>query len=116
MDKLRLNGIDVECILGDLPEERLQTQHVQVDVELELDLTEACESDRLEDTVDYAELAEEIREALQEAKCRLLEAAAGIAADICLDYPQVERAKVAVRKFAGIPGLGSAEAVVERTA
>ena len=26
MDVLKLNGIDVECILGDLPEERVKEQ------------------------------------------------------------------------------------------
>ena len=51
MDTLKLNGIEVECVLGDLPEERTREQRIQVDVSLEMDLESAGESDSIEDTV-----------------------------------------------------------------
>ena len=35
MDVLRLNAIEVDCILGDLPEERVTEQKVRVDVAME---------------------------------------------------------------------------------
>jgi dihydroneopterin aldolase len=114
MDLLELNGIDVECILGDLPEERVREQKIQVDVALALDLTAAGESDALEDTVDYAILVGNIREALEEARCRLLERAAECVADVCLADPLVERATVTVRKFASVPGLASASVTITR--
>ena len=116
MDVLRLNGIEVECILGDLPEERVREQTIHVDVALELDLAAAGSSDRLEDTIDYALLVGDIREALEDAKCRLLERAAEIVADVCLADPRVEKAAVAVRKFGSVPGLGSAEVRIARPA
>ena len=116
MDVLKLNGIEVECILGDLPEEREREQTVHVDVALELDLEAAGASDRLEDTVDYALLVGNIREALEDAECRLLERAAEIVADVCLSDPRVEKASVAVRKFGSVPGLGSAEVKIARPA
>ena len=54
MDTLKINGIEVECVLGDLPEERTREQKIQVDVSLELDLEAASASDSIDDTVDYA--------------------------------------------------------------
>ena len=54
MDQLKLNGIEVECIIGDQPEERESEQRLLVDVALDIDLADAAESDRLDDTVDYA--------------------------------------------------------------
>ena len=115
MDQLRLNGIEVECIIGDLPEERESEQKLLVDVALDIDLVDAAESDRLDDTVDYSILVGNIREALEDAKCRLLERAAGVVADVCLSDPRVERVTVGVRKFGSVSGLGSAEVKVTRS-
>ena len=115
MDQLKLNGIEVECILGDLPEERENEQRLLVDVALDIDLADAAESDLLEDTVDYALLVGNIREALEDAQCRLLERAAGVVADVCLSDPRVERVTVGVRKFGSVSGLGSAEVKVTRS-
>ena len=114
MDVLKLNAIEVECVIGDLPEERTADQKLLVDVALEMELADAAESDRLNDTVDYALLVGNIREVLEEAKCRLLERAAGLVADVCLDDPRVERVTVSVRKFGSVPGLGSAEVKLTR--
>ncbi len=116
MDVLRLNAIEVDCILGDLPEERVTEQKVRVDVAMEIDLQDAALSDSLDDTVDYAILVGDIREALEEAKCRLLERAADVVADVCLADPRVERVTVCVRKFGTVKGLGSAEVKIVRPA
>ena len=114
MDALKLNGIEVDCVLGDLPEERTREQRILVDVSLELDLDAAAETDSIEDTVDYALLVGNIREALEDAKCRLLERAASIVADVCLEDPLVERVAVTVRKFGSVPGLASAAVTLVR--
>ena len=115
MDQLKLNGIEVECIIGDQPEERENEQRLLVDVALDIDLADAAESDRLDDTVDYSLLVGNIREALEDAQCRLLERAAGVVADVCLSDPRVERVTVGVRKFGSVSGLGSAEVKVTRS-
>ena len=115
MDQLKLNGIEVECIIGDQPEERENEQRLLVDVALDIDLVDAAESDRLDDTVDYSILVGNIREALEDAQCRLLERAAGVVADVCLSDPRVERVTVGVRKFGSVSGLGSAEVRVTRS-
>ena len=86
-----------------------------MDVALDIDLEDAAESDRLDDTVDYSLLVGNIREALEDAQCRLLERAAGVVADVCLSDPRVERVTVGVRKFGSVSGLGSAEVKVTRS-
>ena len=114
MDTLKLNGIVVDCILGDLPEEREKKQQVMVDVELSLDMEDAVLSDCLDDTVDYVLLVGNIREALEEARCRLLERAADVVADVCLSDPRVEHVTVGIKKFGTVAGLGSAEVRITR--
>lgn len=114
-DVLKLNDIAVECILGDLPEERVREQRILVSAALAFDQQDAAASDRLGDTVDYALLVGSIREALEDARCRLLERAAEVVADVCLADPRVERVTVSVRKFGTVPGLASAEVQIERS-
>ena len=110
--KLELNGIDVECIIGERPDERTKTQRLRVDVVLTID-DKVAETDELADTVDYATLAEGIRAALIEAKCRMIERAAKVVCDLSLTDPKVSAAKVRVVKAGAIPHLESAAAVIE---
>ena len=112
--KLELNGIDVDCIIGERPDERTRTQRLRVDVALTIDDT-AAETDELADTVDYAALTEGIRAALVEAKCKMIERAAKIVCELCLKGVMVSAAKVRVTKSGAIEHLDSASAVIEAT-
>ena len=114
MDTLGLEGIEVPCIIGDLPEERLREQTLRVDATLELDLHAAVASDAICDTVDYAALAGRIRERVRDAKCRLIERAAELVAAECLADSRVERVTVTVRKSGCVPGLAAAAVSVTR--
>ena len=110
--KLELNGIDVDCIIGERPDERTRTQRLRVDVVLTID-DKAAETDELADMVDYAALTEEIRTALVEAKCKMIERAAKIVCDFCLKDAKVSAAKVRVTKSGVIEHLESAAAIIE---
>ena len=109
MIELSLNGVEVCCIIGELPQERTRAQRLVVDVVLEMDAP-AADTDELADTVDYAALAGEIRSALVAAKCRMIERAAKIAAEECLKNRRVDSATVTITKFGAVEGLRSASA------
>ena len=106
---LELNGLSVECVIGDRPSERTQPQRLLVDVRLEIDET-VSESDALEDTVDYAALTEKIREALAKSQCRMIERAAKVVWKICRAFPSVRHATAKVTKAGAVPHLASASA------
>ena len=108
--RLRLDGIDVDCVIGERPDERERLQRLRVDVELAVG-EKAAESDELADAVDYAALAESIRSALVDAKCRLIERAAKVVRDVCMADRRVTAARVAVTKAGVVPHLASATAV-----
>ena len=108
--KLKLNGIDVDCVIGERPDERTRTQRLHVDVVLAIG-DRAAGTDELCDTVDYAALAEKIRAALVAAKCRMIERAAKVVCDLCLADEKVSAAEVTVTKSGAIPHLESASAV-----
>lgn len=110
--RLELNGIDVDCIIGELPDERVRKQRLRVDVSLEI-ADAVADTDRLEDTVDYAATAERIRAALVAAECRMIERAAKVAAEACRADSKVKSVRAKVTKFGAIPHLESASAVWE---
>jgi len=107
--KLSLDGLEVCCVIGDLPEERTRAQRLLVDAVLEVDAA-AADTDELSDTVDYAALAAAIRSSLVDAKCRMIERAAKIAAEECLKDGRVFSATVTITKSGAVEGLRSASA------
>jgi dihydroneopterin aldolase len=108
---LELNSLSVDCVIGELPEERVKLQTLLLDVALEIP-DAASMSDELADTVDYAALAGNIRAALVAAKCRMIERAAKVAADVCMAEGKVFSARVKVTKSGAVEGLASASATV----
>jgi dihydroneopterin aldolase len=77
----------------------------EVDCELQVDLRDAAETDRLADTVNYAEVYRVVEEVMNTRRYSLIES---IAADICkrlMDMDKVKRTVVRVRKkIPPIPG------------
>ena len=112
--KLKLNGIGVDCVIGERPDERTRLQHLRVDVELRIG-DAVAESDELADTVDYAALTERIRGTLVEAKCCMIERAAKLVCAACMADGRVLSVRASVTKSGAIENLESAEAVYEQS-
>jgi len=106
--QLKLIGLEVACVIGERPDERTRLQTLRLDLVLQI-ADRAAETDELADTVDYAALAERVRGALVEAKCRMIERAARLAYEVCRATPGVTDATVSVRKSGSVPGLVCAE-------
>ena len=106
---LDLDGIDVDCIIGDRADERERAQRLTVDVRIEIG-DGAAESDELRDTVDYAELTARVRAALVAAKCKMIERAAKVVCDLCLADAKVRAATVRITKSGSVAHLASASA------
>ena len=105
--KLKLNGLAVDCVIGERPDERERLQRLCVDVELAIP-DRAAETDELADTVDYA--------ALVAAKCRMIERAAKVVCDVCCAETPVASATATVTKAGAVPGLASASATYAKEA
>jgi dihydroneopterin aldolase len=100
---------------GAREEERAAGQAFLYDVRLEV--SDAALSDRLEDTVDYVQVAEMVRDVSEASRFNLLEALAAAVADAIAERFPVERVRVRVRKREVEPaGLAAAwtSATVER--
>jgi dihydroneopterin aldolase len=110
---VELEGLEVFGRHGVLDEERRDGQMFLYDVRLELG--GAPPSDRVEDTVDYRDIADCVREVSDSRQFNLIEALAAAVADALAEHFAVERIRVRVRKPnpAGVPAA-HASATVER--
>ena len=64
MDTIFISELKVQTKLG-VPEwERMTTQTIILDIEIGYDLTKACKSDAIADTIDYGAVVGRIRETL----------------------------------------------------
>lgn len=117
MDKIILQGMEFHGYHGVLPEERALGQPFIVDLELELDLRPAGESDDLELTVNYARVFELVGSVVRGKPHRLIEAVAEDIASAVLERFPVAASTVRVKKpQAPVPGHFSWMAVeIRRT-
>lgn len=98
-DRIEVKGLRIMGTHGDLPEERERPQPFEVDLEMELDLGPAGQSDRLADTVDYGAVVERAAAVVSGRRHALLEALAeGIAGAVLVDA-RVSAVTVALRKL-----------------
>ncbi len=98
-DRIEFRGLHVLAICGALPEERDRPQPLEMDLDVEADLGDAADSDRLEDTVDYARVVGAASRVAHGGRFVLLEHLALRIAEEVLAQPGVTGVTVAVRKL-----------------
>jgi len=112
---VELEGLEVFGRHGVLEDERRDGRNFFYDISLQV--SEAALSDRLEDAVDYREVAACVQEISDGKQFQLIEALAGAVADAIVERFPVEHVRVRVRKPdprpAGLPVAYSA-AIAER--
>jgi 7,8-dihydroneopterin aldolase/epimerase/oxygenase len=109
---LELHGLEVFGYHGVLEEERTNGQTFLYDLELEV--SDAALSDRIEDAVDYRRVAETVRAVSDGRRFNLIEALAAAVADALLERFPVDRVRVRVRKHPAGLSVEHSAATVER--
>ncbi len=98
-DVIRIVGMAFYGYHGVTASEKETGRKYEVDCELEVDLAEAGKSDRLTDTVDYAEVYRLTQETVEGTAYALLEGLAASLAGKILDRFPVYRVTLKVRKM-----------------
>lgn len=98
LDQIDIRELRFRCIIGVNGDERREKQDVVAHVTIYADLRKACESDNIEDSVDYKVIKRQIIAMAEKSDFRLIEALAQAIADICLEHHRVQRARVVVEK------------------
>ena len=99
MDIIELENMEFYSYHGVMAEEQKIGGHYLVNLSLELDLSRPAKTDKLEDTVNYAQVYHLIKKQMQK-KARLIEHVADNIVSIILnEFPVVKRLSVKVSKI-----------------
>lgn len=116
MDTIFLEQVKVQTKLGVPDWERMVPQTIILDIEISYDLSKSCQSDAIEDTIDYGQVVSRIRETLAEHSFKLVEALAEHICQMILREFGGLSVKVKVAKPAILPGLKALGVVITRNA
>jgi dihydroneopterin aldolase len=98
-DAIFVNGLVLHAYHGVMAHEAKVGQTFRLDLVLDIDLSAAAHSDKLNDTVSYDTAVKLVTEAFCARRYRLVEAAAGAVAEAVLRrFPPVHGVRVTVRK------------------
>ncbi len=114
MDIIFLEQVKVQTKLGVPYWERMMPQTIILDIEIGYDLTNACQSDAITDTIDYGAVVTRIRETLTENSFKLVEALAEHLCQLILKEFGALSVKIKVAKPGILPGLKALGVIVER--
>ena len=109
LDLVFIEGFTGETVIGIDHGELHAPQPLQIDVHAGVPRARACDTDRIADTIDYAQVHARLQRLLREHRLQLLEAFAEAIADILLDEFGAAWVRVRVvkpRKFDNVHGVG----------
>lgn len=98
LDKIYIDDLQLRCIIGLNDWERTQKQDVRINIILYADLSLPCQTDSIEDSVDYKDIKKQIVAMAESSSFYLVERLADGIAKICLAHPLVLAATVRVDK------------------
>ncbi len=112
----RVNIVDLEVFyqVGVTDEERAKPQRLLITVEMDFDFTAAALSDRIEKTINYFDVAQELLKYGERRSWKLLEKLAANIADHIMARFRPETVQVEVKKFP-IPEARYVSVIVART-
>ena len=114
MDIIFLHGFKVETLIGVYDWERTQPQLIILDLDIGLKNAQAGDTDNIQDTIHYGEVAEALRAALTSQHFYLLEALAEYIASMVLDDFGAAWIRVRVTKPGILPNIKEVGIMIER--
>lgn len=114
-DRVFIEGLEIECVIGTQPWERGVRQTLRLDLEIEAYCRPAGMSDDLSRALDYAAVAAAVRAAVEASSHRLIEAVAEQAAALVLrDFSLAQAITVRVTKTGVVPGTSGVGVTITR--
>lgn len=109
MDKVFIEALEIDALIGVYAWERSVRQPLSFDIEIEFDNRLPAADDTIASTVDYAEVCAVVRQQVEASDYALLETLVEhLATDLLARFPAAHSFEIAVRKPAAARALGSA--------
>jgi FolB domain-containing protein len=115
MDKIIIKDLLVRGIIGVNDWERESPQDIQINIEIEADLSNAGASDDINDSINYRTIAKRTIAHAETARRFTVEALAADIAAICLEEPGAMKARVRVEKPGAVRFAKSVGVEIERS-
>ncbi len=100
-DEITIADLQAFGIIGVYDWERKTPREIIVNLTFYTDISNVAKTDNLDDSLDYEVVANEVRQLVENASRKTIEALATDIAILCLGYPGVKKIKVSVEK----PGI-----------
>ncbi|MBB5019503.1 dihydroneopterin aldolase [Chitinivorax tropicus] len=114
MDIIFVHEVRIDTLIGVYEWERQAPQTLQLDLEIGLPQTVACQTDNINDTIDYGKVVERLRQTLAEQHFLLLEALAEHIAQLILSEFGAPWVRISVAKIGLLRGVKRVGVCIER--
>jgi dihydroneopterin aldolase len=114
MDKIFLEELKIDTIIGIWDWERQIRQTVVIDLEMSADIAAAAATDQVEDTLNYKLVAKRLQQFVSESSFQLVETLAERIAGLIRDEFGVAWVKVTLHKPGAIRGSKDVGIIIER--
>ena len=115
LDTVRIERLELDCIIGINPWERLTKQSITIDIEMNADLSAAGKSDAIEDTINYRDISKAVTAEIEASSYGLVEALGARVAEICLEDEKTQSVEVTVRKPGAVRKAEAVGVVIRRS-
>lgn len=114
MDTIFISELRIDTLIGIYDREKQVAQTIQLDLEIGLRGKHAADSDRIEDTIDYAEVVAAIRKLFAGQHFSLLEHAAESIAQMIITDFRAPWLRISIAKLAPLAGAKKLGVTIER--
>ena len=116
MDKVFIEALEIECVIGIYDWERKIRQPVVLDLEMDFDNRRPAATDAIADTLDYKAVSKRLIEYVSASEFGLVETLAERCAEIVLQEFGVRRLRLKLAKPGAVRGAKSVGVIIERGA
>jgi dihydroneopterin aldolase len=115
MDKVFIENLMVETVIGIFDWEREIRQAVSLDLEMAYDIRAAAASDSIDDTLDYKTVSKRLIHFIEQSEFQLVEALAEQCATIVLEEFPVCWLRLKLSKPGAVRGSSAVGVIIERS-
>ncbi len=115
MDKVFIEALEIECLIGIYDWERRIRQPIVLDIEMAFDNRVPAASDDIRDTLDYKAVSKRLMQFVGESSFGLVETLAERCAAIILDEFKVGQVRLKLSKPGAVRGARAVGVLIERS-
>jgi dihydroneopterin aldolase len=115
MDRVFIEALEIECVIGIYDWERKIRQPIVLDIEMAFDNLKPAASDDIADTLDYKAISKRLIQFVGESSFGLVEALAEQCCRIIIDEFGVSQVKLKLSKVGAVRGAKAVGVMLERS-